>query len=625
MHLFFFFPMISTSITSPTLKTQNHSCLSPCPSWDSAITIASSPSSLSSCDGIDDDECNFFSDSDELPSKSTDEKLDIGSGFSTPSTVQPVAAGQEEPERTPVPTPLDADRLHSLFSEYEKLVNGQEVPREREGSPDESTNLSMPKYLAQLTTDFWNALLLLLWTTARQEDHESDTSYGQPSVNERLNTIRPAMTTRNLLSGPVTLSAATAKSRNVLHALEYPQQKENFYKRMETYRPLLADLVAHHLGTKPTDVTISSQDYWRHGSFNLCIPVHIDPSAKSAPPQFVLLRFPLPYRVGEVVRPGNSDEKVNCEAATYAWLQENCPAVPIPQLYGFGLSTNQRFTNLDFLPWWSRWFQQARRYFLATFGFPQPSRYVCHPSSRFADLDIGYLLIQTITSGEMLSESWDEKRDDVRLQDNLQRSLARMMLSLASVPLARIGAFRLDNNGYLHLDNRPLNVMFTMHENEGIPLNISRHTTFSSVDDFILQHLAAFDNRLLYQQNAITSRDDALYQMTSLAAARAIFPQMFRRDFFYGPFVFTLTDIHRSNIFVDEDWNTVKDPVAFTEIFYDRILPSYFSYSPEELSKADYRFFARLWRPNICDIIDKKLQDRDTYLERLNAVFTDFT
>lgn len=112
-----------------------------------------SPSSLSSCDGIDDDECNFFSDSDELPSKSTDEKPDIGSGFSTPSTVQPVAAGQEEPERTPVPAPLDADRLHSLFSEYEKLVNGQEVPREREGSPDESTNLSMPKYLAQLTTD----------------------------------------------------------------------------------------------------------------------------------------------------------------------------------------------------------------------------------------------------------------------------------------------------------------------------------------------------------------------------------------------------------------------------------------------------------------------------------------
>ena len=60
--------------------------------------------------------------------------------------MQPMA-GQEEPEVTPISTPLDTDRLHALFSEYEKLVNGQEAPREREGSP-EGTNLSKLKYLA---------------------------------------------------------------------------------------------------------------------------------------------------------------------------------------------------------------------------------------------------------------------------------------------------------------------------------------------------------------------------------------------------------------------------------------------------------------------------------------------
>jgi len=156
------------------------------------------------------------------------------------------------------------------------------------------------------------------------------------------------MTTRNLLTGPVTLSSAMARDSNMLHALAYPQQKEAFYRRIEKLSPLLADLVAHHLGTKSTQVNIVPPKAWRHGSFNLCVPcvVDVDPSARPNVPRHVLLRFPLPYRVGEATNPGNSDEKINCEAATYAWLQENCPSVPIPKLYGFGLSTNQRVSAL---------------------------------------------------------------------------------------------------------------------------------------------------------------------------------------------------------------------------------------------------------------------------------------
>lgn len=152
------------------------------------------------------------------------------------------------------------------------------------------------------------------------------------------------MTTRNLLSGPITLSAATRRDRNTLHTLDYPQQREAFYNRIEGYRSLLADVVAHHLGIKPAETIISPQEYWVHGSFNLCVPVlvEVDSSSPSKVPQFVTLRFPLPYRVGEATNPGNSDEKINTEAATYAWCQQNCPTVPIPQLYGFGLSTNKR-------------------------------------------------------------------------------------------------------------------------------------------------------------------------------------------------------------------------------------------------------------------------------------------
>lgn len=156
------------------------------------------------------------------------------------------------------------------------------------------------------------------------------------------------MTTRNLLSGPITFSSATARSANVLHALQYPLRKLAFYSYIEGHRALLAEVIAHHLGTKPTDIEIAPQEWWQHGSFNLVIPlnVNVDPAHSSVP--HAILRFPLPYRVGEVANPGNSDEKLNCEAATYAWLEANCPSVPIPKLYGFGLSTNQRVSTLAF-------------------------------------------------------------------------------------------------------------------------------------------------------------------------------------------------------------------------------------------------------------------------------------
>jgi hypothetical protein len=35
------------------------------------------------------------------------------------------------------------------------------------------------------------------------------------------------------------------------------------------------------------------------------------------------------------------DEKLRCEVATYSWIHQNCPMVPIPCLYGFGFPDGQ--------------------------------------------------------------------------------------------------------------------------------------------------------------------------------------------------------------------------------------------------------------------------------------------
>ncbi|RMD41483.1 hypothetical protein DV735_g3645, partial [Chaetothyriales sp. CBS 134920] len=39
---------------------------------------------------------------------------------------------------------------------------------------------------------------------------------------------------------------------------------------------------------------------------------------------------------------------------------------------------------------------------------------------------------------------------------------------------------------------------------------------------------------------------------------RAISPNFFQSELCRGPFVYTLTDLHQSNLFVDDDWNITK-------------------------------------------------------------------
>jgi len=90
------------------------------------------------------------------------------------------------------------------------------------------------------------------------------------------------------------------------------------YSFMYKRRHLIEVRVAHHLGLlSPSECHVADVKTWMNGSFNLCIPVTIGHSKR------VIIRFPLPYRVGDDFRPGNGDEKVRCEAATYACMRES--------------------------------------------------------------------------------------------------------------------------------------------------------------------------------------------------------------------------------------------------------------------------------------------------------------
>lgn len=97
-----------------------------------------------------------------------------------------------------------------------------------------------------------------------------------------------------------------------------------------------------------------------------------------------------------------------------------------------------------------------------------------------------------------------------------------------------------------------------MQENEDPPLDMPRRKTYARVDDLVLAHLDAFHNRLLHQPNTAATKVDGQFEMVGLVAARAIFPQMLQDDLRSGPFVCSLTDLHRSNIIVDDNWNITR-------------------------------------------------------------------
>ncbi|BDD60167.1 hypothetical protein MAP00_005321 [Monascus purpureus] len=278
-----------------------------------------------------------------------------------------------------------------------------------------------------------------------------------------------------------------------------------------------------------------------------------------------MFRLPLPYRVGDAFRPGNGDEKVRCEAGTYAWLEENCPDVPIPRFYGFGVSTGETFTRIENLSVFVRWYQYLRHWILSLLGYSLPSFYVRRrrPPKRKSKghnpFRTAYMLIEYIeeTRGRMLSETWlkGQQATDPVLRANLFRSISQILLSISRIPLPRIGSFVIDNGGYLRLTNRPLTIELQELENEEIPTDISRDYTYSTVDSYAMDMLGIHNNRIRYQPNAINHVADGAYQIGVLTGMRTVMPTLFKRELRRGPFVFTFTDMHRSNIFVDDKWH----------------------------------------------------------------------
>lgn len=138
-----------------------------------------------------------------------------------------------------------------------------------------------------------------------------------------------------LLRREITLDEALGDDDNILARLDYPSKQSDFWTYLHNCKPEIEAVVSFHLGV--TSCQVADEGTWLFGSHNVCIPVEI----KTPMEHRVLVRVPLPFKLGEAENPGNVEEKLRSEVAAYIWIQENCPDVPIPTLFGFGFPDGQ--------------------------------------------------------------------------------------------------------------------------------------------------------------------------------------------------------------------------------------------------------------------------------------------
>lgn len=143
------------------------------------------------------------------------------------------------------------------------------------------------------------------------------------------------------LEGEISLQEALEEEDDMLQRFTYFKKSVYLLTYFLDHSAEIEAIVKHHLGLIGTGrCRLADIEEWIHGSFNICLPVYVKDWNQHAEKR-VIIRFPLSYKVGEDTFPGNSEEKLRCEAATYIWIQKNCPDVPIPKLFGFAFGGNQ--------------------------------------------------------------------------------------------------------------------------------------------------------------------------------------------------------------------------------------------------------------------------------------------
>ncbi|KAF0641002.1 hypothetical protein FPSE5266_03312 [Fusarium pseudograminearum] len=340
---------------------------------------------------------------------------------------------------------------------------------------------------------------------------------------------------------------------NILHRYRYLVAAYKFKLKLWKKRDSIAALIKYHLRLQADDTCIVlPQEQWTNGCFNVCVRVEVTAGNST---RSLIFRCPVPPLAGQQA-PGRNDEKLGCEVGTYIYMQQNCPDIRIPELFAFGFTDDSSFVHVQQTPIYTKFWRKAWKWIYRCLGYPILSDYI-HEKSAPA-VGTAYMLMEHIgpETGKMLSTTLFNESTDATRRKNLFTGLARTMLSLARIPQQHIGSFRFNSlDCTIALSNRPLTCTMAVFEQEGAKATIPEDRTYQNTDSFVSDMLAMHDNHLIHNPHAVVDADDAKDRIAILSLLRVVkhfFVLPERRS---GPYFLQATDMHASNILVDEEWN----------------------------------------------------------------------
>ncbi|KAK9438802.1 Aminoglycoside phosphotransferase [Metarhizium brunneum] len=347
----------------------------------------------------------------------------------------------------------------------------------------------------------------------------------------------------------VTFEEAKNLDFNVIHRHNQVALAKQLYHDLWSHRESIATITKKQLGLDAgAECSVALPQDWIRGKFNVCIPIEVKSRRLG---RRVLMRCPMPFALRDSA---SLDEKLRGEVGAYLWMQEHCPDIRIPQLYGFSTS-NGHFTHEARLPWYMRLRRIVLRLFRSVFQHPALSSYA--PMTSPTTLPTQYMLLDYIGQdvGQMLSSTWNIHRHDPSHRNLLFHGLARIMISLARIPQPRIGSFRFHDDCTVTLTNRPSFAATALLENWGAEPSIDHEETYCSTESYVADMITLHDNYFYSNESAADDEHDCRAQMAIRTMLRTLSHNYIKREYRNGPFLLQLTDLHQSNVFVDDDWN----------------------------------------------------------------------